>query len=48
MSRMDMTGRPMTSIVVVAQAGLADDDALQAWVDEALAFVRTLPPKRRR
>jgi TfoX/Sxy family transcriptional regulator of competence genes len=46
--RMDMTGTPMTSIVLVAPAGLADDDALQAWVDEALAFVRTLPPKRRR
>ncbi|MGE0027153.1 MAG: TfoX/Sxy family protein [Thermoleophilia bacterium] len=46
--RMDMTGTPMTSIVLVAPAGTADDDALQAWVDEALTFVRTLPPKRQR
>jgi hypothetical protein len=38
----------MRSIVLVAPVGVADDDALQAWVDEALAFVRTLPPKRRR
>jgi len=46
--RMDMTGTPMRSIVLVAPEGVADDDALQGWVDEALAFVRTLPPKRRR
>jgi hypothetical protein len=46
--RMDMTGRPMTSIVVVDPEGFATDDALRAWVDEALAFVGTLPPKRRR
>ncbi len=44
--RMDMTGTPMKSIVLVAPAGTAGDDALQGWVDEALAFVRTLPPKR--
>jgi hypothetical protein len=45
---MDMTGTPMRSIVIVSPDGLAGDDALQGWVDEALAFVRALPPKRRR
>lgn len=45
---MDLTGTPIRSIVLVAPEGVADDDALQGWVDEALAFVRTLPPKRRR
>jgi hypothetical protein len=44
--RMDMTGTPMRSIVLVASEGVADDAALQGWVDEALAYVRTLPPKR--
>jgi hypothetical protein len=46
--RMDMTGTPMRSIVLVAPEGVADDATLQGWVDEALAFVGTLPPKRRR
>jgi hypothetical protein len=46
--RMDMTGTPMRSIVMVSPDGLAGGDALQGWVDEALAFVRALPPKRRR
>ena len=46
--RMDMTGTPMRSIVLVAPEGVADDAALQGWVGEALAFVGTLPPKRRR
>lgn len=46
--RMDMTGTPMRSIVLVAPEAVADDDALRGWVDAALAFVGTLPRKRRR
>ena len=45
---MEMTGTRMKSIVLVVAAGLEDDEALQAWVDEAVAFVGTLPPKKRR
>ena len=45
---MDMTGTRMKSVVLVSAAGLEDDEALQAWVDEAVAFVGTLPPKKRR
>jgi hypothetical protein len=42
----DMTGRPMEGFVTVAGKAIADDAALQGWIDLALAFVRTLPPKK--
>lgn len=42
---MDFTGRPMHSMVYVEPAGFRDDESLGAWVGEAVAFVRTLPPK---
>ena len=42
---MDFTGRPMTGMVYVAPEGL-DGGALDHWLDQAAAFVRTLPPKR--
>jgi TfoX/Sxy family transcriptional regulator of competence genes len=41
----DMTGRPMANWVMVAPGAVGGDDELAAWVDEALDFVRTLPPK---
>jgi hypothetical protein len=40
-----MTGRPMEGFVAVDGKSLAGDADLQAWIDLALAFVRTLPPK---
>lgn len=42
---MDFTGRPMKGYVYVSPAGTASDDDLRRWVDRALAFVETLPPK---
>jgi len=42
---MDFTGRPMTGMVYVAPEGLSGD-ALNHWLDQAAAFVRTLPPKK--
>jgi|SRR5829696_6519150 len=42
---MDFTGRPMRNMVYVAPAGTRDDAALAAWIDRALAFVATLPPR---
>ena len=42
---MDFTGRPMSSMVYVAQEGTRGV-ALRNWVELAAAFVRTLPPKR--
>jgi TfoX/Sxy family transcriptional regulator of competence genes len=45
---MDFTGRPMSTMVYVEPAGVADDAALDCWVERALAFNGTLrakPPK---
>jgi len=42
---MDFTGRPMRSMLVVSSDAIADDAVLEAWVDRALGFVATLPPK---
>jgi TfoX/Sxy family transcriptional regulator of competence genes len=41
---MDFTGRPMTGMVFVAPEAL-EGKALERWIGEAGAFVRTLPPK---
>jgi hypothetical protein len=41
---MDFTGRPLTGMVFVAQEGVRGV-ALRRWVEAAVAFVRTLPPK---
>jgi TfoX/Sxy family transcriptional regulator of competence genes len=42
---MDFTGRPLKGFIYVSPAGTASDADLQRWVDRALAFVETLPPK---
>jgi len=41
---MDFTGRPMKSMVFVAQEGLKGP-ALRRWINQAVTFVRSLPPK---
>jgi hypothetical protein len=45
---MDLTGRPLTGFVVVAPAGFAADQALEAWVRLGMECVSSLPPKHRR
>jgi len=42
---MDFTGRPMKGMVFVGPDGTRDDDSLAAWVDRAVAFASSLPPK---
>ncbi|MEM7345668.1 MAG: TfoX/Sxy family protein [Chloroflexota bacterium] len=42
---MDFTGRPMKGYVFVDNDGYEADEDLAGWVDRALAFVMTLPPK---
>jgi len=42
---MDFTGRPSTGMVFVGPEALRGAE-LGRWLDEAAAFVRTLPPKR--
>lgn len=41
----DMGARPMTGWVNVAEEGFSTDEALRAWVDEGVAYARSLPPK---
>lgn len=41
----DITGRPMKGWLLVAGDACADDEVLQAWVEQAVAFARSLPPK---
>lgn len=41
---MEMNGRPMKGWLVLDSVD--DDDELDTWVQRALAFNRTLPPKR--
>jgi len=42
---MESTGRRMPGWYFVSPDALASEAALDAWVDRALAFVTTLPPK---
>jgi hypothetical protein len=41
----DFTGREMRGWVVVDPPGVAEDEALDAWLDRCLDYVGTLPPK---
>ncbi len=38
-------GKPMAGWFLVSQDDVAEDEQLEAWMDRALEFVRTLPPK---
>lgn len=42
---MDFTGRPMKGMVYVEPAGFRGEQALLGWLDLALGFCATLPPK---
>lgn len=42
---MDFTGRPTRGMVYVATEGVADDEDLAGWIDRAVRFTTTLPPK---
>ncbi len=42
---MAFTGRPMTSMVLVPGTLVEDDEVLERWVDEAVTFARSQPPK---
>jgi TfoX/Sxy family transcriptional regulator of competence genes len=41
----NVTGRPMTGWVLVEPEGIDLDRQLAEWVERAMSFVRTLPPK---
>ena len=44
---MDFTGRPMNGYIYVGPKGTKTTDAIRKWVDLSLAFVATLPNKKR-
>ncbi len=41
-----MPGKAMGRYVVLPPAVLADDAQVDAWLDKAIAYTRTLPPKK--
>ena len=41
----DITGKPTRNWVAVEPEGVEDDDQLEAWIDRATTFARTLPRK---
>ena len=42
---MDITGKVMKGWVKVQPAGIETDEQLKTWVERAIRFTRTLPPK---
>lgn len=42
---MDFTGRPMKGFVYVAPPALRTSRALQSWLDQSIAYVKSLPAK---
>lgn len=43
---MDFTGRPLKSMIYIRPAGYRSYDDLQAWINRAFDFVKTLPKKQ--
>lgn len=41
----DFTGRPMKGWLMVDPEGYAEDEDLRGWLDRAIDFVGSLPPK---
>ncbi len=41
----DLTGKALRGWVMVDSSGVARDEDLRTWVDQAVQFVKTLPPK---
>ncbi|MFZ9886962.1 MAG: TfoX/Sxy family protein [Myxococcota bacterium] len=42
---MDFTKRPLKGFVYIEPAGFDEDDALERWLSQGLAFQQTLPPR---
>ena len=43
---MDFTGKPMPGMIYVSSDGCATTRDVKRWVDRALEFTETLPPKK--
>lgn len=44
-SPMDFTGKPMKGFLYITPKGIAEDEELQFWLDQALSYNQTLPAK---
>jgi hypothetical protein len=44
---MDFTGRALKGFVYVGPGGYRTDESLSRWIDLAVEFVSSLPPKKR-
>jgi len=42
---MDFTGKALTGFVYVAPEGCESEEQLESWVEKAVAFAASLPPK---
>lgn len=42
---MDFTGKPLKTMVYVSAEGVASDQDLKRWLNQAIAFTKKLPPK---
>lgn len=42
---MDITGKPMAGWILVDPAGVEEDNQLTEWLNQAVKFIQTLPPK---
>ncbi len=43
--QMDFTGKPMSGFLYLSPEGFESDNELSSWIDIALDYVLTLPPK---
>jgi TfoX/Sxy family transcriptional regulator of competence genes len=41
----DITGRSMKGWIMIQPEGLAEEDQIKRWVEQAIQFVQSLPPK---
>ena len=44
---MDFTGKPMRSMIYVGPKGFRTEDDLRGWVERAVRFARSLPPRKK-
>ncbi len=45
---MDFTGRPMRGLVIVDATAIKEDAQLEQWINQAVAFAESQPPKPRK
>ena len=46
--QMDFTGKPMKSMIYALSDGIQSDEALNGWLERALAFARQLPSQAKK